>query len=346
MDEPTITCPSGLTGRVRGLKIGDLNTFAEAADSNAAKAAEIFDKILADCWVETVESGPVGSRFFNERTGKVDWSKALLTDQFYALIRIRMATKSLGHMYAFKHKCLECGHAQSVEVDLSTLELAMMDDDTTSKLAAGDNKFPGQFSDGTQFGFKVFTCADARKVAKVARKNKDARVSVGLTYRIVSICDPSVGMDHGHVITDQGQIREYLDNLDEGELDIITEQIDAIEGGVDSDIEFECEECYSDREARIPFGGAFWISAKKPKRSRLYALFGGMIPSADDDGPPLSWRLTFELCWTRGDALHGSGMSFTRQDVHNMTLDEALFHVERLGERREAERAAMKARKR
>lgn len=37
-------------------------------------------------------------------------------------------------------------------------------------------------------------------------------------------------------------------------------------------------------------------------------------------------------------------MTFTRADVLDMTLDEALFHIERLGERRRSEAAAIKTR--
>lgn len=266
----TITCPSGLMVRVRGLKIGDLNIFAEAAEANANKAAEIFDKVLNDCVVELVEAGPAGPAFCDARSGKLSWPKALLTDRFYALVRIRMATPSLGNVYRFKHKCLDCGHVQEVEVELDKLELAMMREEDATKIADGDNRFPGEFSNGDTFELKVFSGLDERQVAKVARKNKDARVSVGLTYRVLSITKSS-----GEHITDQSLIRAYLDNLEQSELDVITDQIDEIEGGIDSDIEFECDECGSDREARIPFGGPFWISAKKPKPARGSSAFSG-----------------------------------------------------------------------
>jgi hypothetical protein len=69
-----------------------------------------------------------------------------------------------------------------------------------------------------------------------------------------------------------------------------------------------------------------------------------MIQTLEDDQPPLEWRLVFHLCWTKGDALHGSGMSFTRADVLDMTVEEALHYIDELGARRRAEAAALKGR--
>ncbi len=54
------------------------------------------------------------------------------------------------------------------------------------------------------------------------------------------------------------------------------------------------------------------------------------------------YEIVFSLCYTRGDGLHGSGLSFTRSDVHAMTLSEANYHIERLGKQRAAEAAELR----
>jgi hypothetical protein len=54
------------------------------------------------------------------------------------------------------------------------------------------------------------------------------------------------------------------------------------------------------------------------------------------------YELIFSLCYHRGDALHGSGLSFTRSDVRDMTIGEATYHLERLRECRGKEAAALR----
>lgn len=262
-----ITCPSGLQGRVRGLKIADLNIFAEAADMGAAKIAEVFDRILTDCWVETIDPGPCASMFMESNGVKINWVKALAVDRFYALVEIRKRTKSLGPTYTFKHRCLDCGRNGDIEVDLTNLDVATMSDDATTKLARGVNEFEAAFSDGTPFTFRVFTGRDEREVAKLARKNKKMRVSAGLTYRIESM---TVG---GTKKTNKNELRKLLDELDDDELQVVSEAVDLVEGGIDNLIEWECDSCGSDRDATIPFGGGFWTPVKTAKRRRASTRF-------------------------------------------------------------------------
>lgn len=51
------------------------------------------------------------------------------------------------------------------------------------------------------------------------------------------------------------------------------------------------------------------------------------------------WRVVDDLCYSRS----GSGYSFTRADVEDMTPGEAVFYRDRLGEHLKAESEAIKA---
>lgn len=51
----TITCPSGLTGRIRGMKVREERILA---DRKLARRDAQIEQILAACWEETVDPGP------------------------------------------------------------------------------------------------------------------------------------------------------------------------------------------------------------------------------------------------------------------------------------------------
>ena len=68
-----ITCPSGLQGRVRGMKVREERVLA---DRKLAKSGGQVDELLAACWEETLDPGPyafgVSCRNDNCRA-RIDW---------------------------------------------------------------------------------------------------------------------------------------------------------------------------------------------------------------------------------------------------------------------------------
>jgi len=48
-----INCPSGLSGRIRGMKVREERTLS---DRKLAKSGGQVDKLLAVCWEETLEA--------------------------------------------------------------------------------------------------------------------------------------------------------------------------------------------------------------------------------------------------------------------------------------------------
>jgi hypothetical protein len=67
-----ITCPSGLRGIIRKMKVQEARTFA-----NLHKAkGDPIGKLLRACWEETLDPGP-----YDFVDNKVDWNKVLLGDR-------------------------------------------------------------------------------------------------------------------------------------------------------------------------------------------------------------------------------------------------------------------------
>src|SRR5512140_1005118 len=95
-----ITCPSGLSGEIRGLKGKEGKLLA---DRSAARSGLLFDRILAGCWLATLDSGI----YALDEGEALDWSKVLVADRFYALLQIRSLT--FGDEYAFQVQCQSAG---------------------------------------------------------------------------------------------------------------------------------------------------------------------------------------------------------------------------------------------
>src|SRR4051794_35511808 len=91
----TIKCPSGLTGRIRGMKVREERVLA---DRKLAKSGGQVDELLRSCWEEALDSGP-----YVFPDGKADWDKVLQGDRFFTLLMIRVLT--YGPEYAFSVQC-------------------------------------------------------------------------------------------------------------------------------------------------------------------------------------------------------------------------------------------------
>ena len=68
-----ITCPSGLSGEIRGLKGKEGKLLADRA---AARSGSTFEKILAGCWLATIDPGI----YDLPDNGAVDWSRVLVAE--------------------------------------------------------------------------------------------------------------------------------------------------------------------------------------------------------------------------------------------------------------------------
>jgi len=64
----TITCPSGLTARIRGMKAREERILA---DRKLARSGSQLEQILAACWEETLDSGPYD---FGEQP--IEWARS------------------------------------------------------------------------------------------------------------------------------------------------------------------------------------------------------------------------------------------------------------------------------
>lgn len=235
MSSKLIVCPSGLEGEVRGLKVKEANILA---DNSAARRNTTFDQILKSVWLQTTSPGPYAE--------PVNLQKVLQCDRFYIMLQSRIIT--FGAEYTFPVQCSHpgCRHKFEWTEDLNRLRMKSLPDKSKEVFLAS-NRFQTTL-DGKQVEFKLITGEDEAKMAKFSGKARDKLVSVSLASRIVQV----EGVDSNDRM-------KWIENLDMGEVRELLEQLDEVDGGVETTIEVECPACLNMMELELPFERDFYM---------------------------------------------------------------------------------------
>ncbi|WP_230467572.1 hypothetical protein [Lujinxingia vulgaris] len=98
-----ITCPSGLTGRIRGMKVCEERVLA---DRKFVKSGGQVDALLGACWEETLEPG-----LYDFGDKDIDWGAVLQGDRFFEDLSMRDADFLVD---AFDR--VDCGVDTAIEV--------------------------------------------------------------------------------------------------------------------------------------------------------------------------------------------------------------------------------------
>lgn len=246
---PNVRCPSGLTGQVRKLKALEANALAD--ESNRQKE-EALDGVLRTCWLETYDPGP-----YTLKNGVLDWGSVLVADRYVAIVDLRIAT--YGTAYDLKLPCegADCRQRFAWHIDLERDLPRIALPEESIRTFAKDNRFAGHFHGaGRDFVFKLQDGNGERAVAKTLKLNRGRRLTVAIASRILEI----EGVDSNDKL-------RFVDALDMDDLAGALEQMDAVDGGIETKIEVQCEHCGLTQEVMLPLGKDFWFPIRKPPRS-------------------------------------------------------------------------------
>lgn len=238
-----ITCPSGLAGVVRGLKVREERILT---DRKLAKSNAQLDELLRACWVETHDPGPyaVGER-------GLDWDAVLQGDRFYALLAIRIAT--YGPTYAFSVTCGEerCRARFEWELDLRELPVRALSAASRALFTSG-NRFETVLPDAQRrVVFRLMTGADERRLPMLRRNADGGTMTAVLAHRCVEI----------EGITAQEK-RRFIEDLSMSDADALVDAMNDADCGVTTKIDVECTECLATQEIELPFGRTFFSKTK------------------------------------------------------------------------------------
>jgi hypothetical protein len=242
-----VVCPSGLTGRMRGMKVKDEQLFL---DPKLKKAGLALSHLLDACWVETLDSGP-----YKE---PLNWiSQISSADRTYALIQLRIA--SYGEDFDFQVTCESCNHTFGWGINLNDLDTIPTSEAGRKCLTSGQ-PIEHTLSCGEIVKTKLSTGADESYIQNLGPKDRTRFLTLHLARRIVEINKKTLWHD---IISEV----EELPSRYAGEL---WNSIDEHEGGVDTSFMVECPKCDREQKVQLPFTAAFFSNRKalsdSPKR--------------------------------------------------------------------------------
>lgn len=240
---PTIiTCPSGLKGEIRGFKVKEANILADRA---AMKKGLGYDTFLSQCWLKTIEAGPYPP------SDRIDWSKMLVCDRFYTLLRVRGET--YGDEYDFKLQCAHDGCREMFEwtVKLSALPFKKLPEESLELFKNG-NRFATTLGDGRAVYFCLQTGERVVKAAAQVKARADRSIAVALASRVLEI----EGVDANDRV-------RMLDDLSMADARNLLRDFDLADGGIETEIEIECPHCFTIQEVELPLGRDFFLPREK-----------------------------------------------------------------------------------
>ena len=248
-----ITCPSGLSGRIRTMKVGEERILS---DRKLAKSGGQTDALLSACWQETLDPGPYD---FGDKD--IEWGRVLQGDRFYALLQVRALT--YGPEYAFAVTCDSgaCRSRIEWELCLTDLPVRPLSDESRAAFTSG-NRFETRLPDAdTKVWFRLLTGADERKLSQLRRNSADRLLSAMLDFRVVEV--------EGVEARDK---RRFIEELSLRDADFLVDEFDRVDCGVETCIEVECPECFAVQDVELPFDRTFLMpGAKRRQRSRAHS---------------------------------------------------------------------------
>lgn len=230
--EREIICPSGLSGKIRPLKVSDQKL---SVDPHLLKSGRLLSEWCRRCWLETTNPGPY--TFDKE----IDWSNLIQGDVFWTFLQIRMLT--YGNVYEFVEPCTHCNKAIKWSFDLSTLSLKMLPEQSRFSFTA-NLPLETQLEDGRKVQFRLLLGKDDAKIQQLQDSRKLPRRYAATAQRLVSV---------ENVPNDYWALVNFVEELDDGEAQLLEEKMELADCGVDTDIDVLCMNCGMDQVVVLPF---------------------------------------------------------------------------------------------
>jgi len=241
-----VTCPSGLRGNLRGMKVKDEQLFT---NRKLVKSGQVVGTLLRSCWAETLDPGPYGGE-------ELVWEDVLSADRTYLLVQLRIA--SYGDSYDFRVSCQSCREHFMWTVDLNKLDVKAVDDKGRSHVQTGQ-PVPIELRDGRIVHCRLLTGKDEQYLASLGVKDESKILTHHLARRIAEI----EGKTHFRDIV------KVVEDMEARTADELMDATDDLEGGVDTMFDVECPSCGRTQQIALPFEAGFFSSRKRFARSPM-----------------------------------------------------------------------------
>lgn len=244
-----ISCPSGLRGIIRGMKVKELG---DMSDSKLLRSGKIIDKLVATCWEKTTSPGP-----YVHTTNALPWESMLQGDRAWAFLALRIAT--FGNEYAFTHVCSNdmCKHKHELVVQLDTLKQKPLPQTSV-----------GHIRDNTPLIAEV---ADKKVAYRLLRCNDDMRLKFlteekHLSFPVAQIVTRIVAVQ-GIPDSDLEGVIEWIEGLPLAAGLALRETMESADCGVEMEVIANCPNprCGNTESFDLPLGSGFFQIQKTKK---------------------------------------------------------------------------------
>lgn len=252
----TVSCPSGLVGEMRGLKVRDEDALAAAGNT---RSGEQINDIFRRCWVKTIDRG-VYEKFSDafDAEGNLSPEGLLIGDRVYLVLALRRL--SYGDDLDFQMACpsKRCKKKIGWTFKLSELPIQILPDETRLQLET-ENLFAVKLpACGKEAKIKLFTGHEEARLAK-KQNQKDGNESMSsdmFRQRIISV----EGVK-------QPELPEFILDLEGRDAQAIRDEVERIDCGIDTTVQFECRSCGTPISTEIPFDSSFLGRAGTRRKS-------------------------------------------------------------------------------
>lgn len=248
-----IICPSGLSGEIRGLKLGDLDTFLDKSLRN--KPGPVFEFALANkVWQRTTARGP-----YVYEGIMPPWEGDVLTgDRFYTILQARILAR--GPLFEFEVLCENsiCEKIYTWEVNLRELPVKNLSEKSCALFTAG-NKFDTLLPCGQTATWQLPTGRSQKRADELMREHGRS-ISVAYASRLLDVS----GVDRRKFV-------DWMKDLDIVDSDALMEAMEEADCGVETSIETTCPHCEFQQTTEMPMGRGFFSrdrTAEKRKKTK------------------------------------------------------------------------------
>jgi hypothetical protein len=243
-----VTCPSGLQGRIRGMKVKDEQLFI---NRKLGVSGRVIAELLRSVWQETTDPGP-----YNFPEGVVDWDQVLSSDRTYILIQLRIA--SYGADYEFRVTCGSCRKMFGWGVNLDDdIDVVPVSEQGLHAVKTGE-PISVTLHDGRVAKCRLMRGEDDSFLATLGTKDEAKIMTYHLARRIVEL-------DGRHRFK---EIVALVEDMEAIVGDRLWDATDELEGGVETMFDVECPTCGNVQQVLLPFGAEFFSSRKRYVRSK------------------------------------------------------------------------------
>lgn len=264
-----ITCPSGLRGEIRKMKMREL---ALLTDEKLIRTGQLMTEMVKNCWVRTIDAGPYNLPAPSPQP--LPWDQLLQADKMYTFKEIRVTT--FGPSFEWEVQCPHnmCKHRFLWDVDLSTLDVERPPQYALDHVKSGS--YLTTTVDGKKVEFRTLRGADDRRLLHFIQKLELPLLTAGYICRIVSV----EGIDE----SDAESLREWLDDLDLEVGQEFQDTMDDAEPSIGLRTDIECPRCGEDWPAMIPLAQSFSRKTVKSSKGSTKSTATSTEPSSTSPG--------------------------------------------------------------